>query len=309
MISIQKYLNNPPRFGFYLLGKKGFFALNCFISKYGAEGVAFVVAARDKGVEDDWHKEIIELCHASGAISCVRGEDTEKNLPFANFKFAIGWRWLINDDANLIVFHDSLLPKYRGFAPLVNMLIDGENKIGVSALFASNEYDKGALVGQAGIDISYPIKIENAIDEIIPLYSELMLRICQDIFSLKELKSWPQNEAVSSYSLWRDERDYFIDWTLSAARIRRFVDAVGYPYLGAASILDGAVVRIVDAEVLQEVQVENRAACVGKIIFILGACPVIVCGNGLLKINDLRSRDGKSLIGLIKFRSRFESFK
>jgi methionyl-tRNA formyltransferase len=309
LINTQNYLNSAPKIGFYVLGKKGFGALNCFILKYGAEGVSFVVAAKDNGVEDDWYKEIYELCQAKGVVFRTKGQADEKKLPFAKFKFAVGWRWIIQDDTNLLVFHDSLLPKYRGFAPLVNMLIEGEVKIGVSALLASNEYDKGELVGQAGIDISYPIKIENAINKIIPLYAELILKISQDIFDLKKLNSWPQNETLSSYSLWRDERDYFIDWTQSAAKIRRFIDAVGYPYLGASSNLDGAVVRLSDAEVLPDVQVENRTACAGKIIFMQNSCPVIVCGIGLLKINNLISCDGKSLIGFINFRSRFESFK
>jgi methionyl-tRNA formyltransferase len=54
----------------------------------------------------------------------------------SDFNIAISWRWMLKV-SNLIVIHDSLLPKYRGFSPLVNMLINGEDTLGVTVLFAT----------------------------------------------------------------------------------------------------------------------------------------------------------------------------
>ena len=72
---------------------------------------------------------------------------------------AVSWRWMIKHPKNkLIVFHDSILPKYRGFAPLVNMLINGEKEIGVSAIFGADEYDSEIISEKT--TISYPIKIQ-----------------------------------------------------------------------------------------------------------------------------------------------------
>ena len=45
---------------------------------------------------------------------------------------------MIKNSENLIVFHDSLLPKYRGFAPLVSQLINGEEYLGVTAIFTND---------------------------------------------------------------------------------------------------------------------------------------------------------------------------
>jgi methionyl-tRNA formyltransferase len=53
--------------------------------------------------------------------------------------------------------HDSLLPKYRGFAPLPNALINGEREVGVTALFASEEYDMGDIVCQRRLAVEYPM--------------------------------------------------------------------------------------------------------------------------------------------------------
>jgi methionyl-tRNA formyltransferase len=297
------------KIGFYILGKKGYVALDAFREAFGVSSIAFVVGASDSGVENDWYSEIADLCFTYGVEFRTRGEQSDKLQPVSDFNFAIGWKWIIADSSRLVVFHDSLLPKYRGFAPLVNMLVNGANEIGVTALVASDEYDKGEIIYQSRKNISYPIKILEAIDEIIPIYTELVIRIAKDIFSTGKLNSIPQDEDLASYSLWRDERDYFIDWTSDAEEIRRFVDAVGTPYRGAAAFLNGQIVRIVDVEPVKDVYVENRKACLGKTIFIQNHCPVVVCGAGLLKLADIRSEDGKTLIGRIQFRSRFENKK
>lgn len=294
------------KIGFYLLGKKGFVALAKFLKKFSSAHASFVVAARDSGVKDDFHDEIACLCSEYEINFNTRGEVHEQGDNTADFSFAIGWRWIIKDADGLIVFHDSLLPKYRGFSPLVNMLIDGVNEIGVTSLIASNEYDKGDVIYQARKPISYPLKISEAIDQITPLYAELVLKTATDIIKSGAIKGTPQDETSASYSLWRDERDYFINWDANAVEISRFVDAVGYPYRGAQASLNGVPVWVHDVATVRDVIVENRTSCIGKIIFIEDVYPVVVCGYGLIKITDLRSEDGSSILGHIKFRSRFE---
>ncbi|MBN4079383.1 hypothetical protein JYT26_01955, partial [Beggiatoa alba] len=181
--------------GFYILGKKGYVALCEFVKYFGSDSVAFVVAARDGSIENDWYSEIIKMNHANGLNSFTRNEFNNDSLPNSDFNFAIGWRWLIKEPANLVVFHDSLLPKYRGFSPLVNMLIDGCDEIGVTALIASDEYDKGAIIYQSRKKITYPLKISDAIEKIIPLYTELAIKIAEDIKSDGDLNVFPQDES------------------------------------------------------------------------------------------------------------------
>ena len=69
----------------------------------------------------------------------------------------------------MIIFHDSLLPKYRGFAPLVNSLINQEKEIGVTAIKASQNYDEGDTVTD-NIGNDYDVTIQNgAIIKVRPL--------------------------------------------------------------------------------------------------------------------------------------------
>lgn len=268
------------------------------------EMIDFVVAGRDKNVRDDYCDEIRELCRKLEIPCFDRRERYEIKSRYA---IAVSWRWLIRlDETELIVFHDSLLPKYRGFNPLVSYLINGESKIGATALYAAEEYDRGDIIAQSASEISYPIKISEAVEIVSNNYAALAARIAGAIRDGGEIKAVPQNEAEASYSLWRDEADYRIDWTLSAEEIRRFIDAVGFPYNGASTLLNGRLARVLEAEEAPEdARVENRAP--GKVIFIREHVPYVVCGRGLIKIKTLIDDEtGESLLPLGKMRSRFE---
>jgi methionyl-tRNA formyltransferase len=288
------------KIGFYLMGQKGFSVLQNHLNKFGKTTVAFVVSSHDNHIQKDFYTEIESLCKKNNLEFYNR--NTKKKLK-AYYSFAISWRWMI-DMKNLIVFHDSLLPKYRGFSPLVNMLINGETRIGVTALFAGKEYDSGSIISQKAIDIKYPIKIQHAIELICPLYCDLAEKIAEVILSGKKPKSKKQNDRKASYSLWRDENDYRIDWNKSSDEIKRFIDAVGSPFKGAITYSDGKIYRINDAEIVNDVEIENRD--VGKVIFFQDDKPIVVCGNGLLKITSMTSEEGKNALPLKKFRTRFE---
>src|ERR1051326_9251757 len=106
---------------FYLMSEKGFAVLENHIWGFGTKNIAAVITARDENVERDFYDEIKGLCERN-SIKCFDRKDGKK-IP-ADVSFAVSWRWMIAEK-NLVVFHDSLLPKYRGFSPLVNMLVNG----------------------------------------------------------------------------------------------------------------------------------------------------------------------------------------
>jgi len=292
------------KIGLYLIGAKGFSVLERLLAEYGASCIAFVVAAQDTGTEEDYFDEINALCFEA-EINFYKRSNESKELLRADYFFAVGWRWLIKNSSKLVVFHDSLLPKYRGFSPLVNMLINGEKEIGVTALLASDEYDRGDILDYGSIALQYPIKISAAIKLISPIYANLAVGIYQRLLSGGDLSGQPQDESLATYSLWRDEEDYCIDWSSSSVDIERFCNSVGYPYKGACAYVRGDRVWIRDVEPMHDVFVESRKSNVGKVIFVVGGAPVVVCGTGLLKVTDYRFEcDGEKKIN---FRTRFMS--
>ncbi len=284
----------------YLMSKKGYDVLNFLIQKKYTANIKLVVGSKDMNIVKDYFDEIKALC-VDHKIDFI--ERTETVLEKAEFSIAISWRWIIADMKNLIVIHDSILPRYRGFAPLVNCLKNGEKEIGVTALMASAEYDKGDVIDSWSQMIAYPITISEAIDKISKNYIEAIEFLFTEISADRELKLKKQDETKASFSLWLDDEDYKIDWNQSSDCIKRFIDAVGFPYNGASTTMDGKMVRVIEAVDVEDVKVENRKS--GKVIFMSNGFPVVVCGQGLLQINNLKDDLGTSLLPLRRFRTRF----
>lgn len=275
--------------GLYLMNKKGLITLEYLLQKNAKDLISFVVGAKDKDVQNDYFTEIKELCSEN---NLVHYEKEMKICLEVNYKIAIGWRWIIPDFENLIVLHDSLLPRYRGFAPLVNSLINGEKEIGVTTLFADKEYDKGNVISQKSIHIEYPIKIEEAINKVSELYGELVYELFQKLKSNQSLYGIAQNEEKATYSVWLDKEDYFIDWTWNAEKIKRKIDATGFPYLGAKTTLDGELITIIACNVMDDLNIENRTP--GKIFGYSNKKSIVICGSGLLILNGMVNEKGDS---------------
>jgi methionyl-tRNA formyltransferase len=286
----------------FLMTQKGFEVLESLISSNYKSYIDCVVVSKDTNIEKDYYNEIVLLCQSNNIKYQSRNDVSEVTTKYA---IAISWRWLIQmKHTKLIVLHDSLLPKYRGFAPLVNALINKENKVGVTALFSTEEYDTGDIVFQSSIDVLYPIKIQNLINQIAVLYTQITLKIFEQLISGNELISKKQNELEATYSLWRDENDYLIDWALDAETILTFVNAVGFPYLSASTYCNNQKIRIIDVEIEEDVKVVNRVP--GKVIFVReGMFPVIVCGRGLIKIKQaFIDGTNENALPFKKFRTR-----
>ena len=290
----------------HVMTEKGFEVLQRVIL-IKKEIVSFVVIGKDANVENDFSDEIVEICESNSVSYFFRGE--EPNIDSKYYIFAVSWRWMIKHPSEkLIVFHESLLPKYRGFAPLVNMLINGEKQIGVSAIFGASEYDRGDLIEQKITQITYPLKIAEAIQISNKNFVALVDTLVTKISKSEKLIATPQSESEATYSIWRDHDDYFIDWKQSSSQIQRLIDAVGSPYMGARSrTSNGEEIIVEDAEVVDDVFCELRH--IGKIIFVNDGMPTVICGSGLLKITkaSLVATDGPvDYLPIKAFRVRFK---
>jgi len=218
----------------------------------------------------------------------------------------IGWRYLVPASAiealggNVVIAHDSLLPKFRGFAPLVTAMITGETETGVTYLRAGNATDDGDILWQGRITIESDDKIGSLIEKTLPLYRDGAVRY----FRGELRQGRPQDESKATYSIWRDSDDYRIDWSQDAKRIERMVRALGPPYLGAQSLLGSRLVTISEAESVKDVPFAIRQP--GKIWSKdHDGRPAVVCGNGMLRIRAA-TVNGKTILPLRNLRMRFK---
>lgn len=260
-----------------------------------------VVIGRDLNVKNDYSEEIESLCKEHELEYTY---DTKSNSKEFGLAIAAGWQRMIFDmpSSALIVFHDSLLPRYRGFNPLVTALLNKDDVIGLTALLASDDYDCGDIISQIKIPVSYPIVIEDAINIVSECYYSAAKEVYA-MFANDKLMGEPQDNELATYSLWRDNDDYSIDWSKTSEEIQQLVNCVGYPYLGASTFIGDDQVRIKKVSLIKDVVIENRVP--GKIIFFDNGKPVVVCGKGLLKLDEIEDNDG-NFINIKRLRTRFK---
>lgn len=289
-----------------VMSQKGLAVIQSVVDILGSS-ISLVVIGQDRSVQNDFSLEISQVCEKYNLKKIFRSNFNGKFSPQA-MVICAGWRWLINHpNENLIIFHDSLLPKFRGFAPLVNMLISGETKIGVTAIFGATQYDEGDIIYQSSTTIDYPIKIKDAILINNKNYSKLARSIASKLVNGLKLEANPQENEQSTYSIWRDELDYYIDWSLSSFEIKRTVDALGFPYNGAKiKTRQGEVVIVHDVEIEDDINVFPRH--LGKVISLNSGMPTIICGKGMIKITNAAYENQTELgdfLPLKSLRTRF----
>jgi len=278
-------INPEDKAGLFLMNQKGLSVLRTFLAHHMKDRIAFVSVGRDQAVITEYAAEIFELASVNDIPVFERNSDH----PHSTLNVAVGWRWIIRTTQPLIVIHDSLLPRYRGFAPLVNMLINGENKLGATLLWASEAYDQGPVIAAESVTITHPIRIDAAIESVITCYSKLTEFLRASLQSGRIPQGTPQHEIGATYGLWRDQQDYQIDWSKSSDEILRHIYALGPPYPYAQTLCNNVPIEILDAQTLPDVKIENRTP--GKVIFNHQDGCVVVCGSGLLKPTSMQ-KDG-----------------
>jgi methionyl-tRNA formyltransferase len=265
------------------------------------KGLVFVTGLLEKGIKIDSivsyaqvddQARCFERLHELAARHSIHLLETRRPaLGADDLTFLVGWQYLLSQiTPSTVVFHDSLLPRYRGFAPTVTALLNGDREIGVTALQPTDTVDEGPIVAQRARPISYPITIEAALTLQAALMTDLAVDII-DQWHRNQLSSTQQQETSATYSIWRDEEDYEIDWSSDASAIERFVNAVGYPYAGARTAVSGVeTIRILEVSRISDMRFEIRDP--GKIWKLDQGRPVVVCGTGMIRIERWRSENG-----------------
>jgi len=266
----------------YLSGTKGLVALEAALLY--PEQITSVRIIPDPGVLNDPYARMLEL------VEKHRLNLMMKDDPISNKEaLAVGWKFLIKGlYERIFVIHDSLLPKYRGWNPLVTALQNMDSEIGVTLILADKQIDNGPIVLQASVGITYPYKIFDAMkaieNEIKGLVDFLFRQPNRENLSVQY-----QLEDSATYSIWRDEEDYRINWSKSAENILAFIDSVSFPYKGASTTLNGEYLRIFSARMAPDLLVINRTP--GKVWKIDNLNPTILCGTGSIEILEYRFED------------------
>lgn len=166
----------------------------------------------------------------------------------------IGWYYMIPKvimdlpSKGAIGIHASLLPKYRGNAPLVWAIINGETKSGVSLFYFDDGVDTGDIIAQKKFSISP----SDTIKEVLKKTKKCSKDILLEYIPLLEKGIAPrikQDHSKATIFPKRTPKDGEIDWALPGDQIKNFIRAQTRPYPGAFTIIQGKKVTIWDADI------------------------------------------------------------
>lgn len=280
-----------------MCGTKGLAALEAAL-KY-PQNISSVRVLPDPGVLNDPYDSMLKLAQKHELRLVPR------DFPIYDSEaLAVGWKFLIQaPHQRIFVIHDSLLPKYRGWNPLVTALQNKAPEIGVTLLLADEKIDHGPIVAQKSIIVTYPLRIMEAMQAIEEMIRDIVTFLLEQP-DRTNLHMRKQVEDSATYSIWRDEEDYRIDWSKSADHILAFIDSVSFPYKGASTSLNGEPLRVFRARVVSDLVVVNRTP--GKVWKIENGNPTILCGSGLLELQEYSFEDQtKDSSQLKRLKNRF----
>jgi len=156
--------------------------------------------------------------------------------------FVVGWRYKIPKEQysipqkGTIVFHDSLLPKYRGFAPMNWAIINGEIKTGVTMFYIADEVDSGDIIGKAEIPITEYDYAKDVETKITQSYLGLLTAYLPLII-LDKVKATSQDHTQATYTCKRIPADGLIDWSKTSMQVYNLIRGLTEPYPGAFTYL------------------------------------------------------------------------
>lgn len=178
--------------------------------------------------------------------------------------------------------HASLLPKYRGAAPIQWSIIDGEAVTGVTTM----QMDEGLDTGDMLLKTEVPITAEETGESLHDKLAKAGAALCvETLAKLQEGSIIPekQGESPTAYAKMLDKKLGNIDWTKSAAEIERLVRGLN-SWPSAYTYWNKKVVKIWKASVTDE----NSNEQVGTVVKVEKDSFYVQTGNGLLKVLELQ---------------------
>lgn len=177
-------------------------------------------------------------------------------------------------------FHYSPLPRYRGNAPLVWQVLNGEERLGVSFFTLTEGMDDGDLLDQAMFDIRPEEDISDALRKANEEVAAMLDRFAPRWLA-GEVAKQAQPELAPSYCGLRTPEDGRINWHQSARSVHNFIRAQARPYPGAYTLLaNGVALRIWRAML----EPREFLGVPGSVVEVAPDAIIVACGTGAIRI-------------------------
>ena len=184
-----------------------------------------------------------------------------------------------------INIHASLLPKYRGAAPINWAIINGDKITGVTIMKVTKKMDSGPIILQKNIQISDCDTFISLEGKLRILGAELLLEAIS-LLKTKKFKLTLQDDAKVTFANKLKKRDGCINWNESAGKIFDLIHGT-LPWPGAFTHYKGKLLKIFDAKVATVFDTKNQVYP-GEIVQVLKSGLTVAAGKGYLEINELQ---------------------
>ncbi|HJV93076.1 MAG TPA: methionyl-tRNA formyltransferase [Azonexus sp.] len=180
--------------------------------------------------------------------------------------------------------HASLLPRWRGAAPIQRALLAGDAETGVCIMQMEAGLDTGPVLLRG----AFPITVEDTTASLHDRLAGLGAQLIVEALGKLPLAASAQPDAGVTYAHKIEKAEAIIDWRRSAAEIDRHIRAFN-PFPGAQALLGGQTVKLWQATPVA------GSGETGQILAVDRKSLVVACGEGALAISELQKAGGKRL--------------
>ena len=185
--------------------------------------------------------------------------------------------------------HASLLPKWRGAAPIQRSIMSLDKETGISIMKINENLDEGPVCNQYSINVSEKMNSEELSEKLSSIASEKILDILDNIYDGKiEFKDQDHSKATYAKKIQKIEGK--INWNENAEKIIGKINGL-YPYPGAFFSFNGERYKILKAE---------KSNTIGKAGSIVSENFEVCCGEGSIKVLSIQ-REGKRVQQINEF--------
>lgn len=204
-------------------------------------------------------------------------------LWIADYRYLLPESILKLSPMGAVNLHPSLLPKYRGRAPINWAILNGETEIGLTAHFVDLGMDTGDIIAQERICLSRYEDVGVALARLYPLYESVTSNVIAGLRDSTIVRKTQDHSNSTSFPA-RKPQDGQINWTTEAEGIHNLIRAVAPPYPGAFTFLGGDKIQILRSKP----SMADSCRPPGTILECSNDGVLVACGKGSLLIIEMK---------------------
>ena len=174
--------------------------------------------------------------------------------------------------------HGSLLPEYRGAAPMQRAIIDGKKVTGITTMLMAAGLDTGDMLLKAEVEIGENDNFEVIHDRLSEVGAELLMETVEGLYA-GEITPEKQDDSLSTYAVKIEKSDCLLDFSLDANTLHNLIRGLSPIPLAFTHTPDGKLLKIVESRVADA---DKTVKALPGTVLSVGEDIKVACGRGIL---------------------------